>query len=81
MQQAELTLPFISPEFEVNYSNHQYVIDCRIKLPLANLNIAENECGSALLFQYHNLFFTWNRTEDIIVLEKFLPSGKITIAA
>ena len=81
MQQAELTLPFISPEFEVNYSNHQYVIDCRIKLPLANLNIAENECGSALLFQYHNQFFTWNRTEDIIVLEKFLPSGKITIAA
>lgn len=57
------------------------MIDCRIKLPLANLNIAENECGSALLFQYHNQFFTWNRTEDIIVLEKFLPSGKMTIAA
>ncbi len=81
MQQAELAVPFISPEFEVNYSNHQYVIDCRVKLPLANLNIAENECGSALLFQYHNQFFTWTRTEDIIVLEKFLPSGKMTIAA
>lgn len=81
MQQAELVPQFISPEFEVNYNNHQYEIDCRIKLPLADLNISENESSSALLFQYHNQFFTWQRTEDIMVLEKFLPTGKITIAA
>ncbi len=79
--QAELMQQFISPEFEVSYANGAYEVDCRVKLPMADLNISENECESALLFQSHNQFFTWQRTEDIMVLEKFLPSGKLTIAA
>ncbi len=78
---AELMQQFISPEFEVNYANGRYEVDCRVKLPLADLNIAENENGSTLLFQYHNQFFTWQRSEDIMLAEKFLPSGKISIAA
>ncbi|MES2006253.1 MAG: DEAD/DEAH box helicase [Bacteroidota bacterium] len=78
---AELMQQFISPEFEVNYINGVYEVDCRIKLPLADLNISENESESALLFQYHNQFYTWQRPEDIALVEKFLPSGKISIAA
>jgi superfamily II DNA or RNA helicase len=81
LQQAELVQPFISPEFEVNYANGAYEVDCRVKLPLADLNISDNESESALLFQYHNQFFTWQRSEDINLVEKFLPSGKISIAA
>jgi len=79
--QADLMAEFISPEFEVNYANGKYLIDCRIKLPLADLNISENETESAILFQYHNQFFTWKRAEDIMLVEKFLPTGKISIAA
>ena len=78
---AELMNQFISPEFEVNYANGKYEVDCRVKLPLADLNISENESESALLFQYHNQFFTWQRSEDINLVEKFLPTGKISIAA
>ena len=77
--QAELLPEFISPEFEVNDLNGNYVVDCRVKLPFADLNIAENETTSALLYQYHNQFFTWKRAEDIMIIEKFLPSGKINI--
>ncbi len=78
---AELITDFISPEFEVTYQKGQYEVDCRVKLPLADLNIAENESSSALLFQYHQQFYTWKRTEDILILEKFLPSGKMIIPA
>lgn len=78
---AELITDFISPEFEVTYQKGKYEVDCRVKLPLADLNISENESSSALLFQYHQQFFTWKRTEDILILEKFLPSGKIIIPA
>lgn len=81
LQPVELSINFISPEFEVTYQKGQYEINCRVKLPLADLNIAENESNSSLLFKYHSQFFTWQRTEDILVLEKFLPSGKIIIAA
>ncbi|SJZ59847.1 DEAD/DEAH box helicase [Sediminibacterium ginsengisoli] len=81
LQQAELSAQFISPEFEVGYANGQYEISCRVKLPLADLSIADNESETPLLFQYHNQFYTWQKPEDIQVIEKFLPSGKITIAA
>lgn len=81
LKQAELMQQFISPEFEVNYTNGRYEVDCRIKLPLADLNISDNESESALLFQYHDQFFTWQRSEDINMVEKFLPAGKISIAA
>lgn len=81
LKQAELMQQFISPEFEVNYANGKYEVDCRVKLPLADLNISDNESESALLFQYHNQFFTWQRAEDINLVEKFLPAGKISIAA
>lgn len=81
LQPAELVQQFISPEFEVNYANGMYEVDCRVKLPLADLNISENESESTLLFRYHNQFFTWQRSEDIGLVEKFLPLGKISIAA
>ena len=48
---------------------------------MADLNISENESESALLFQSHNQFFTWQRSEDIMLVERFLPTGKISIAA
>ncbi len=79
--QAELSGEFISPEFEVNYANGKYEVDCRVKLPMADLNISENGTESTMMFQYNDQFFTWKRSEDIMLAEKFLPSGKISIAA
>ncbi len=81
LEPAELSQVFISPEFEVNYTGGVYEIDCRIKLPLADLNISDNESSSTLLFRYHNQFFSWQRPEDISLVEKFLPSGKISVSA
>ncbi len=81
LQQAVVSQQFISPEFEINYSNNQYEIECRVSLPMANLNITENEMETALLFQYHDQFFTWERSEDILIIEKFLPSGKMIVEA
>ena len=83
LQQAEFSAHFIAPEFIVNYNkaNNQYEVECRVKLPLADLNITENECEAPLFFQYHNQFFTWQKTEDVMVMEKFMPSGKLLLDA
>jgi superfamily II DNA or RNA helicase len=81
LQPAECMQLLISPEFEVTFTNGVYSIDCRVKLPLADLNISENESDSPLLFRYHNQFFIWEKPEDIALIEKFLPSGKMQIAA
>lgn len=79
--QAELSNTFIAPEFTVNYANGIYEVTCSVKLPLAELNINENESETPLLFQYHNQFFTWQRIEDIALVDKFLPTGKLSIDA
>jgi len=74
---AEFNNTFISPEFVVNYQNQQYEVACIVKLPFVEMNVNENESESALLFQYNNQFFTWQRTEDILLVEQFLPTGKM----
>jgi non-specific serine/threonine protein kinase len=81
IQQAELATEPISPDFEVNYQNGIYEVACRVKLPLADLNVSENESRSPMLFQYHNQFFTWKRTEDIMIIEQFQKDGKVRIPA
>ncbi|TAH10845.1 MAG: helicase SNF2, partial [Sphingobacteriia bacterium] len=74
LEQASFSDYFISPEFEISYINNQYIVDCRIKLPLADLNITENGSSSHFLFQYLQQFFIWRKAEDILLVEKFLPS-------
>ncbi len=79
LEQASLSDQFISPEFEISYTNNQYIVDCRIKLPNADLNISENLNDSHFLFQHEEQFFIWKKPEDILLVEKFLPMGKIVI--
>ncbi len=78
---ADLSAQNIAPEFTINYTDGKYEVECRVKLPLNDLNITENESETPLLFQYNNHFYTWQRTEDVMVVEKFLPKGKILIEA
>lgn len=81
LDQAHLSDHFISPEFEISYKDGQYIVDCRVKLPLADLNVSENASDTHFLFQYHQQFFIWKKAEDILLVEKFLPTGKMVIDA
>ncbi len=81
LKHAELSAQYIVPEFVVNYLNNHYEVACMAKLPLAEAAIQENESETPLLYQHQNQFYIWQRTEDILIVEKFLPSGKINIQA
>jgi len=78
---ADVSAHFVAPDFTVNYIEDGYEIVCRVKLPFADLSITENECESPLLFQYHNQIYTWQRIEDVLIAEKFLPTGKLIFDA
>ncbi|HNF30503.1 MAG TPA: SNF2-related protein, partial [Chitinophagaceae bacterium] len=64
-----------------NLVNNSYEIACRAKLPIADVCISENETSSPLFFQYHHQFYAWQKAEDIEIIERFLPTGKIYIDA
>ena len=79
LQKADLAIQSISPEFSIEYINDRYEVSCFVKIGFTNTNIAENESGSPVLFQHKTEFYNWGRTEDIMLVEKFLPTGKLII--
>ena len=40
--------------------------------------IEENAIASPLVFQHENTFYLWQKTEDVLLAERFLSNGKIT---
>ncbi|WP_439505226.1 DEAD/DEAH box helicase [Sediminibacterium sp.] len=76
LQEAQLSDHFIQPEFSINYINQQYEVNCHVQLPTKAFAISENECESSMFFQQGANFYIWKKTEDILLIEQFLPTGK-----
>jgi non-specific serine/threonine protein kinase len=81
LQRADFAVQPITPEFSIQYINNNYEVDCFVKLGYTNISIAENECTSPLIFQHKSEFYNWQRTEDIMLVEKFLKAGKLIFTA
>ncbi|MGI8952630.1 MAG: SNF2-related protein [Chitinophagaceae bacterium] len=77
LRSANCSINFITPEFAVNFNEKEYEIICAIKTPLGEKNIADNQLSSSLFFQIEDQFYLWQKPEDVLLIEKFLPSGKI----
>ncbi len=81
LRPAVCSSPFISPEFTVNYKDNQYEVTCFVKLPDGRYTVADNQLGSSMFFQQEDHFFFWQKPEDVILAEKFLPTGSVIIPA
>ncbi|QES90994.1 DEAD/DEAH box helicase [Rhizosphaericola mali] len=77
LEVANYSINFITPEFKVSKDGDKYEIVCLAKTPLGTINVGENEIESSILLQVENQFYLWQKPEDIILVEKFLPTGKI----
>lgn len=77
--QAVLSDHFVQPEFTIHYNNQEYEVSCNIQLPSAIINISENACEASIFFQHGSVFYIWKKPEDILLVERFLPTGKIII--
>ena len=81
LEVANYSINFITPEFLVSKDGDKYEISCMAKTPLGTVNVAENEMHTPLLLQVENQFYLWQKPEDILLVEKFLPDGKIVFPA
>ncbi|MBX2931727.1 MAG: DEAD/DEAH box helicase family protein [Chitinophagaceae bacterium] len=80
LENAEFSHQTISPQFSISYQHNVFDIICQAKLPHTEVNLLENKSNTPLIFNYHHQLYTWKRIEDIQVIDKFLPEGKITVA-
>ena len=79
--QAKCAAKFLSPDFKVNFTGESYEISCSVKLPEGNYSVAGNEIQTSFTYKFNDCFYQWQKPEDILLVEKFMPSGKLTISA
>jgi non-specific serine/threonine protein kinase len=77
---AVLSNQYIQPQFSIAYKNKSYEISCYVKLLNTVVPLEENAIESPLVFQHENTFYLWQKTEDVLLAERFLNYGKISIA-
>ncbi len=68
------------PHFIVKKNSH-YSIQCRVNMGSMEYDLEENESPSPLFFLYNEQLHLWKNNEAIQLVEKFLPSGKMTVKA
>ena len=81
LQTANCSINFITPDFTVSFTGGAYEVVCTIRTPMGEKSIADNAITSSLLYQAEDQFYLWQRPEDVLLVERFMPSGKIVIAA
>lgn len=81
LQKIRLSPEVIQPAFKVSYSEGKYEVSCKAVAEEFSSGIKDNEVDSPLLFKKDNQFYLWHKPEDVLLIEKFLPYGKIIIEA
>ncbi|MEP6466664.1 MAG: SWIM zinc finger family protein, partial [Parafilimonas sp.] len=79
IQQAVLSNQYVQPQFSISHNNNLYEVRCFVKLLNSVVPIEENVMHSPLIFQHENTFYLWQKTEDVLLTERFLNNGKISI--
>ena len=65
--------------FNINYQKGVYEVVCIIKAGNHEVPVLENSSFTSLLFLHDDSFFFYEKPKDILLVEKFLPSGKMII--
>ena len=76
----QLSRQFITPVFKVLADKGQLELVCMVKVGNQVLPFEKNECASMLVFLHDDVLYTWNKTEDIIQVEKFLQRGSVKLS-
>jgi non-specific serine/threonine protein kinase len=67
----------IKPFFKIEMTAEGYEIQCWTLLNGAPVEITENNITSSLIFVHDDNLFTWETTDDVNLVEKFVTKGKI----
>lgn len=75
LRQATIETDYLEPEFLISKNQENIEMDCSVKLPIMEINIADNESRSPLLIVYRDRIFTWKNKECLAAIEAFQQNG------
>lgn len=79
LEPLQLATEEAGPHFIIK-KNSQYTIHCRVNLGSMEYDLGDNESLSPLFFLYNQQLHLWKSNDAIHLVEKFLPSGKMTVS-
>jgi non-specific serine/threonine protein kinase len=65
--------------FNITYHKEFYDVQCFVKLNHIEVPITESQTASPLLFLHDDTLFLYEKPNDVLLVEKFLPMGKMKI--
>ncbi|RYG00048.1 MAG: helicase SNF2, partial [Chitinophagaceae bacterium] len=69
----------IVPYFRVEQGGKDYTVECWVKLNGQHVQITDNDISSSVLFFHNENLYLWDKPEDVMLVDKFLTKGKMTI--
>ena len=80
LEQLQLQAEEAQPHFIVK-KNGDYTIQCRVKAGPLEFDLGDNETTTPLFFTYNNQSHLWKNNDVIHLVDKFLPTGKMSVKA
>ena len=65
--------------FNIDFIKGAFEVTCFVKANHIEIPVSQNESTSPLLFLLNETFFLYEKPKDVLLAEKFLPSGKMII--
>lgn len=63
----------------ITYHKEFYEVQCFVRLSNIEVPVHESESNTPFLFQHDDTLYLYERPEDVLLVEKFLPEGKMRI--
>jgi len=81
LQPISLSSKYVRPEFIVHFTGELYEINAQVKIAEGNFLVDENEVNSPVVFKHSDKLYLWDKTEDIVLLDKFKPTATRQVTA
>jgi non-specific serine/threonine protein kinase len=79
LQQVSLSSVFLHPFFELKKQDKKWLWSYKVKVNSADVDVAENEWNSPLIFLLNNEMRTWQTKEDALLALPFVGNGNTSV--
>lgn len=80
LRPVQLSAETLIPYFEIRHDSDGWVVHCYVRIEDEQVEISENGWDKAALFLRDDVFYTWEKQEDILLAESFMNKGSRVIS-
>jgi superfamily II DNA or RNA helicase len=75
LQKVQLSSFTLIPSFEIDHKEGGWRIHCHVRIEDEQLEVGQNQWDNAVLFLHDQVFYNWDKQEDILLAEFYMQNG------